>query len=43
MRWVTSFVLLVAAFLMLGGLALLIDAGIGFVGILRAEDRPRQR
>ena len=43
MRWISSFVLLVAAFLMLGGLALMIDAGIGFVEILRAEDRPRPR
>ena len=41
--WLSSAVLFTAALMMLAGLALLFDAGVHFVLMLRVEDRSQRR
>jgi hypothetical protein len=43
MLWLSSLVLLTSVLLMLAGIALIFDAGIHFVRVLRAEARTRRR
>jgi hypothetical protein len=43
MLWLSSVVLLTAVLLMLTGLALILDAGVHFVRMLRSEARARRR
>ncbi len=42
-RWMASFILFLASMMILGGLGLMIDAGIHVLGASRAVNRPDQR
>jgi hypothetical protein len=42
-RWMASFILFLASMMMLGGLGLMIDAGIHVFGASRVVGRPGQR